>query len=92
VAPIEKAVGAFLAELTSSRGVNALERDSLSGAANREVVGLLWEPLAEVVQDANQIFVSPDGFLGTLPFEILHLDDGSFLLEHHGLVYLESIP
>jgi CHAT domain-containing protein len=90
-AAIEKAVRQLLSELTAFRGATIPADSSAVGVANREVLRLLWEPLAAVVQDAKKVFVSPDGFLGTLPFETLQLVDGSYLLEHHSFVYLESI-
>ena len=36
----------------------------------------------------EQIFIVPDRFLGTLPFETLMAEDGKYLIEKHAFVYL----
>ena len=42
------------------------------------------------VGDASVVLVSPDGFLGTLPFEVIQMEDRSFLIEQRGFVYLRD--
>ena len=88
--PIEATTRAFLETLVASRGVRIAGVSKEVSAANDELRRRLWEPLAESIGNATQIFVSPDGVLGTLPLETLQLANGSYLLENHAFVYLES--
>jgi len=80
------AVRTFLEDLISRRGFARAEPDD-PGA---ELRALLWEPIAAHLAGVATVFVSPDGFLGTLPFEVLQLADESFLVEHHSFVYLQD--
>ena len=95
-APIETATREFLEAMVAGRGRGApaplqASREREPSAADQRLRVLLWEPLAPFVGDAAIVFVSPDGFLGTLPFETLQLADGSLLLEHHAFVYGEDV-
>jgi len=58
--------------------------------SSSHLFNLLWKPLQEVVADAGKVFISPDGFLGELPFGVLALPDQSYLLEKHQFVYLSD--
>ncbi len=55
------------------------------GTALRE---LLWEPIARHLDGVERVIVSPDGFLGAMPLEVLPLADGRFLIEERAFVYL----
>jgi len=79
--PIREAMRAYLALVAEDRPSSA------QGAALRRLV---WDPLAVAVAAGDSLFLSPDGFLAGLPFEILPLDDGKYLLEEHGVVYTEG--
>ena len=57
---------------------------------NERLRELLWAPLAPYVANADRLFLCPDGFLGTLPFETLQAEDGSFLIEQHAFVYVQE--
>ena len=48
---------------------------------------LLWEPLRETIGESKVVFVSGDGFLGGVPFEILVEEDGTFLIERYAFCY-----
>ena len=87
---LEKATKAFLEELVTRRGVDPREAAPLIPASNR-LRELLWEPLRGVVGDAELVILSPDTFLGTLPFETLQENDGSFLIERRSFVYLQDL-
>lgn len=50
----------------------------------------LWHPLRQKIGNANVVFVSPDGFLGKLPFGTLPTGEGSFLLKQHRFHYLSD--
>ncbi|MBI1852091.1 MAG: CHAT domain-containing protein [Planctomycetes bacterium] len=95
-APIAEAVKAFLENLVADRSV-ASRRGVGNVTSSKErsaretgdrLARVLWVPIAKVVGDAETIFVCPDAFLGTLPFETLPDADGSFLVEKRAFVYL----
>ncbi len=84
-------VDAFLDVLRTSRGVVMDEPDDPlfeQGGLLREA---LWTPIEEHLQGVDKIIVSPDGFLGRLPFEVIPVDDGAFLLERYSVSYLQDV-
>lgn len=91
--PIAAAIRAFLEGLVRSRGVGLSDGADGAGGADpaSDLRSLLWDPLAAELGDAAKVFVSPDAFLGTLPFEVLQRRDGSYLIEHHAFVYLQDM-
>ena len=89
-APIERAVRAFLEDMVARRGLvlGEVPGGEDRGAALRSI---LWDPLAPRLEGADALFVSPDGFLGTLPWEALPLEDGRFAIERCAFVYLQDL-
>jgi CHAT domain-containing protein/tetratricopeptide (TPR) repeat protein len=71
-----------------ARGVSVVV--AADDAGTQDIRRLLWEPLAPHLEGVGTVFVSPDGVLGTLPFETLPLGEGRFAVEDHGFVYLQN--
>ncbi len=88
-ARVEVAIQEFLANVVISRGVSFGKRISLP-MSNDRVRSLLWDPIAEHVGDAETVFLSPDSFVGHLPFEILARNGSHYLIEDHAFVYLRD--
>ncbi len=51
----------------------------------------LWEPLAPLLRESERVYVSPDGFLGALPFETLRTADGGLAVERYAFVYVQDL-
>lgn len=85
-------VTAYLQQLVSHRGesVESAGPEGTPATAVR-LREALWDPIAESVEGTQRILVSPDGFLGTLPFETVQLEDGTYLIEKHAFVYLQDL-
>ena len=69
--------------------------DDSADAAQRQAIGVelyrrLIAPLAEAIDGAHQLFVSPDGKLALIPFGLLGDADGPPLLERFVVSYLAS--
>ncbi len=84
---LRKAQEAFLRR-AGVRGAAALEEKGLD--PGMKYAELLWKPLAALVGEASTVLVSPDGFLGELPFGILPDGEGHFLIERHRIAYLSD--
>jgi CHAT domain-containing protein/tetratricopeptide (TPR) repeat protein len=85
-AAIEAAVAAFLEDLVRRRGA-AIAGEQSGREVNAELRALVWEPLVSHLDGVQTVFLSPDGVLGTLPFETIQGEDGRFLLEDYAFVY-----
>jgi len=95
VEAIEKVVRSFLDELIASRNGSGIEQGAGTRlsfqTANAKLRALLWRPLAVHLEGAAALVISPDTFLGTLPFEAIRLEDNSYLIEHHAIVYVTDM-
>ncbi len=91
---LEEATKRFLAEIVTKRG---LGRPAMgdgappTSPATDRLRELLWDPLRESLGDCEIAIISPDTFLGTLPFGTIQEKDGSFLIEHRSFVYLQDL-
>lgn len=51
---------------------------------------LILAPMAGILEEYNEVFISPDGQLNLLPFEIMYCDDGQYAIEKYSMSYLSS--
>ena len=91
-AAVEDALGALVEAGERGFAVPDVAADELPalGESNDALRRLLWEPIEEHLGNATVALVSPDSFLGTLPFEVLRREDRSYLIEHHAFVYVQD--
>ena len=54
----------------------------------RRVYDLVFAPIKKKLEDVKEIFISPDGYLNLIPFEVLQGPDGKFLIENYTFNYL----
>jgi CHAT domain-containing protein/tetratricopeptide (TPR) repeat protein len=90
--PIEAATRRFLAAVERAgvqRGV-APEHGPAATSSAASLRALVFDPLAAHLEDVELVVVSPDGFLGALPFGALQQDDGSYLLERFAFAYTQD--
>ena len=83
-AKIDQAVRALRWEIEVKGTMQQVKR---RGAA---LYNLLFAPLARFIGAQELIFVSPDGELNLIPFEVLTNDRGDFLVERYQFNYLSS--
>lgn len=81
---------AYLDSLRASRGVGYDTAQSLSRLAGEELRAIVWDPLMEELANVEQVFVSPDRFLGSLPFGILPVAKNEYLIEKLDLRYVQD--
>jgi len=85
--PIDQAVTAF------KKIVTDLIRDrtgAKSIAAAQRIYQLVFAPLQKELGEVKEIFISPDGNLNLIPFEVLVGTDGRFLIEDYTFNYLAA--
>jgi tetratricopeptide (TPR) repeat protein len=70
-------------------GVNTdMTKDTIS--ILNKLHSLIFQPLKSKIGDIKKIFISPDGDLSLLPFEILQGKNGKFLIEDYTFNYLSA--
>jgi len=55
-----------------------------------ELYKLIFAPLESSFDEQSHVFISPDGQLSLLPFEILPDSDGKYIIEKYNISYLSS--
>ena len=51
---------------------------------------MVFAPLKKAIGNAQQIFISPDGSLNLIPFEVLRDEEGRFLIETYNFNYVSA--
>ncbi|MEW6264574.1 MAG: tetratricopeptide repeat protein [Thermodesulfobacteriota bacterium] len=85
-AAINAAVSSFKKAVSDAEDIQGLK--TLHAAA--ELYRLVFAPLKEHIGPAREIFISPDGKLNLIPFEVLTGPDGRFLIEDYSFNYLAA--
>jgi CHAT domain-containing protein len=83
---IDKAIAHLKKEIVDSKDIKDFE----SANASKELYKLVFEPLLKELGNKSEIFISPDGNLNLMPFELLQRPDGRFLIEDYTFNYLAT--
>ena len=70
-------------------GSGTAKSDAVTGASQK-LYDLVFRPLLNDLGTVKEIFISPDGNLNLMPFEVLQGPDGRFLIEDYTFNYLAS--
>jgi tetratricopeptide (TPR) repeat protein len=82
--PINKAVAALKKTMATPQKAAELN------AASLELHRLVFAPIQAQLGKSREIFLSPDGDLNLIPFEVLQGSDGKYLIENYTFNYLAS--
>ena len=58
--------------------------------SGRKLFDMVFEPVKKELGDVREVFISPDGHLNLIPFEVLQGPDGRFLIEDYTFNYLSA--
>jgi CHAT domain-containing protein/Tfp pilus assembly protein PilF len=83
---IDRTVALFKKELGESMDRQALQAMDRS----RRIHDLVFAPLKRALGGVKEVFISPDGNLNLIPFEVLRGPDGRFLIEEYTFNYLAA--
>ncbi|GAG20829.1 unnamed protein product, partial [marine sediment metagenome] len=83
---IDEAVSRFKGEISNIGDIKAAKPIKSS----REIYDLVFAPLRKDIGEAKEIFMSPDGNLNLIPFEVLQGPDGRYLIEDYTFNYLAA--
>ncbi len=84
----DKNIKEYLEEMKKPAQHGTLPRKSLLSKWAQEVYSLIMKPLEPYIKDKKQLFISPDGNLNLIPFEVLMAQDGKYLMEDHIISYV----
>jgi CHAT domain-containing protein/Tfp pilus assembly protein PilF len=82
---IDQKAAAFKKSLGNSKTLpNLLAKQS------NDLYRVIFTPLSSAIGKSRQIFLSPDGSLNLIPFEVLRDDKGRYLIETHTFHYVSA--
>lgn len=64
--------------------------DEKSMKSSRKIYDLVFEPIRKQIGDVKEIFISPDGNLNLIPFEVIMGPDHRYLIEDYTFNYLAA--
>ena len=77
------------ASFKKSMGNSKTLPDVLAKQSN-DLYKLIFAPLTLALGESKQIFLSPDGSLNLIPFEVLQDDKGHYLIDNHTFQYVSA--
>ena len=83
---IDKAVFRFKKEISN---LSALKSAKII-QSSKMIYNFVFEPLRKELGDVKKIFLSPDGNLNLIPFELFQGPDGKYLIEDYTFNYLAA--
>lgn len=83
---IDKTITAFKKSIDDPRDHKGLKTTQLS----KKLYTLVFEPVRKQLGFTNKVFISPDGNLNLIPFEIFQGPDGRYLIEDYTFNYIAA--
>ena len=83
---IDKTIAEFKEEILDFRDII----DITALTSSKKMYELIFKPLKKELGDVKEIFISPDGNLNLIPFEVFQGPDGRFLIEDYTFNYLAA--
>ena len=92
---IDRTIAIFRTAITGKAEGRSFGTASMLGMPSTANAGLelrrkVFDPIAAVIGDRKRLFLSPDGDLTRLPFEVLPTDNGSYLIDDYRISYLST--
>jgi len=88
---INNAISGFRKLITEVKGHDKI-KDSYPKLieSSKQIYNLIFNPIKDKLKGVHEIFISPDGDINLLPFEVLVGKDGKFLIEYYRFNYLPT--
>jgi len=84
--PIDNNVAEFKKKIIDELGT----KSNLFYKHSQQLYSMVFKPIEEKIGKAKDIFISPDGNLNLIPFEVLQRPDGRYLIEDFTFNYLAA--
>ncbi|MEW6667274.1 MAG: CHAT domain-containing tetratricopeptide repeat protein [Thermodesulfobacteriota bacterium] len=83
---IDRTISLFKEQVGDTKGINGRKAQESS----REIYARVFEPIRKELGGVKEVFISPDGNLNLIPFEVLQGPDGRYLIEDYTFNYLAA--
>lgn len=83
---IDSAIAKYKRIVTNTKNINPVR----TSKASRDLYSKIFGPLRKFLGSASTVYISPDGNINLIPFEVLQNEAGRFLIEDYTFNYLSS--
>jgi tetratricopeptide (TPR) repeat protein len=83
---IDKAVAGFKMDISNAGDIEGIK----ASQSSKKIYDLVFAPIKKELGPVKEIFISPDGNLNLIPFEVLQGPEGRFLIEDYTFNYLAA--
>ena len=85
---VDKHINAFLKEMNRPRTDKKLPRVKILKKHGKNIYQRIFKPAVPFIRSRENLFISPDGNLNLIPFEVLVAANGKYLMEDHQIGYI----
>jgi len=83
-------VRAYLNEMKRAKNFGRLPREKVLREEAKAIHEALIKPLESYIKGKRHLYISPDGNLNLIPFEVLMTPEGKYLMEDHLITYVAT--
>jgi len=87
---IDSHIRAYLKEMKRAKEYGMLPRERLLRAEAKAIYEALIKPIEPYIKGKKELYISPDGNLNLIPFEVLMTPEGKYLMEDHLITYVAA--
>ncbi len=87
---IDGRVRAYLEEMKRAREFGEVPRERILKAEAKALYELLLKPIEKQIKGKKHLYISPDGNLNLIPFEVLMTPEGKYLTEEYNITYIAA--
>jgi CHAT domain-containing protein len=87
---IDGRIRAYLEEMKRAKEYGEVPRESILKAEAKALYELLLKPIEAEIKGKKHLYISPDGNLNLIPFEVLMTPEGKYLMEEYNITYIAA--
>jgi len=87
---IDNHIKAYLEEMRRAKEFRDLPRERILKAEAKALYELLLKPIEKEIKGKKHLYISPDGNLNLIPFEVLMTPKGKYLMEDYNITYIAA--
>jgi CHAT domain-containing protein len=80
----------YLEEMKRAKDYGELPRERILKAEAKALYELLLKPIEAEIRGKKHLYISPDGNLNLIPFEVLMTPEGKYLMEDYTITYIAA--
>ena len=85
---VDKHIKSYLEEMKRAKEYGEVPRERILKAEAKALYDILLKPIEADIKGKKLLYISPDGNLNLIPFEVLMTPEGKYLMEDYTITYV----